>query len=192
MKNQGGAFYIRHATSELVFEIAELARSMDYACLSDEQRAKFGFLFSYTEREYSNFITNAEWFYVLQFNNVVAGFLLAHSNKEFAKNEMEVYARIRLLADSQSVIVRQICVGMPYSEMGFGRALYNRFFDDVKNDACPYKCGYTFIWTVPPNIGSATFHRKTGWSEIERYTLEKLLPGGRTEVGIWMRKLDCL
>lgn len=140
-----------------------------------------GFIIPYTENEYHEFAEHADYFFTLYSGDILTGFVLAHSSQKTNEFGGEVYKFINESIDDEYIIVRQICVDPEYSRKGYGKMLYEHIFRLARKSSNKYAGAICFIWKKPLNMESEKFHNKTGWKEINTYSLKN----GKGRVGIW-------
>lgn len=178
---------IRKASADDCSYVYEIALRNEFQSVSSQARQCFGFLFPYSENEYKAFSRTADFFFVATISDIPIGFVLAQGIQYFTPNEMEVYVYLMQHEPGTSLVVRQICIDPTYGHCGYGGALYDCLFDELKHSI--YKEAVTFIWTKPDNRPSELFHEKTGWRKTEIYALRKALSFDRREVGVWHRTI---
>jgi len=147
---------IRSANLEDAIKIYELATSNSLSKQKSRKLAN-GFLVSdFTIEKYEKYILNNRYFFLIEDQDEIRGFLLAFTKEEINPDEL-VNKKILAYSSYDFVIIKQICVAPGYHHKGYGSVLYSFLMDEVKQNI------FAAVVLEPINQASVGFHEKMGF-----------------------------
>lgn len=169
---------ISNATHKDLRQIKQIADN--YALAEKRDNSDQGFLVScFTMRDYENFLSYADYFYVTRMNDQVKGFLLAYSNKHIKKTEW-LNNQIKESYRHPFILIKQICVDKSNSGSGIASQLYRELLKNSGNLAL-----IAAIVLEPRNDRSIRFHQKLGFQQLLTAT-----PADGMLRGIWAIRVN--
>jgi predicted GNAT superfamily acetyltransferase len=170
--------HIEQAATDHIPQIVSLANSYHLKDMMPNDATKFGFLVSsFTIEDYSNFLEQADYFYVVLDHGSILAFLLAYSSDRIKPDEW-LNLLIKERYPNPFILIKQICVQREMSGKDLASDLYQHLI--AQAPAIPF---FTVIVEDPPNPRSVALHHKFDFTRVFSET-----PPGERPRNVWMRR----
>jgi len=155
--------------------VLDIARCWQLGQVADEIRDQGFLLAGWDLANYAHFLDEAEHFYVATHGRDIAGFIIAYDQRHDHLDPMLNRELKRTLP--AYVNIEQICVDRRWVRRGVATRLWAHLFAQCQPVPIVVE-----IVSSPPNVPSATLHRKLGFSPF----IDLVRPGG-TLTTVWRR-----
>ena len=152
---------IRKATTEDAPAIVALIEKIHIKNLDD---LTGGFLTSpdVNVKNYLDLISRRPFCYVAEVGGVIAGFIMADPFGPRWKKNYDYY--IKLFSHKGFVFIERVGILPEYRHKGFGKALYERLFEDSHE-----KLFVACVSKNPRNTSSEIFHQNLGFKKVDEH-----------------------
>lgn len=146
-----------------------------------EKPEESGFLVSnFTLEQYQKYLETAEYFFLAEIDNQIAGFVLAYSKEKITAGEI-VNSVLKQVVVEDFVLIKQICVSKKHPSAAV--PLYEYLFAKANIDFI-----LTAIVDDPLNIRSINFHKNMGFEFFTNILPPEDYDGRVRMRSIWIRK----
>lgn len=167
------SYTIRRAAGQDVPTLHAMADRFLLSQLSAPERDARGFLVSnFSLDRYRRFVDDADYFYVLEDEGGIAGFVLAYGSDRIGPDETVN----RTIADRHPapfVLIKQICIAPERGGRGYARRLYDHVLE--ASGGLPQ---FAAVVLEPLNQPSVAFHERLGFREVFQIVAPDGLPRG--------------
>ncbi|MDT8404111.1 GNAT family N-acetyltransferase [Sulfuriflexus sp.] len=161
-------------------EVTEIGHS--WTISGEHQDYSNGFLVSsFTMKEYREFIKNAEYFYLLEYEGEIQAFLLAYNSDSISDNET-VNILLKTNVIEEFILIKQICVNKNRKIKGAASRLYN-YLSELR----PERSQLAVIVLEPVNEHSIAFHEDNGFRKLCNIIPPADKDGEIRRRGVWYR-----
>lgn len=153
---------IRKVEENELESVLEISKTLTLASINDSEKAsQKGFLVSeFTLDDYKKFYNEAEYFYVAEIDNQIAGFLLAYKSESIKPKEV-ANSLLKYNLAEPFVLIKQIGTANEFLRQGVATQLYKYLLDIVDDRGFA-----AAIVNEPVNYSSINFHQVLGFNHL--------------------------